>query len=154
MNHQFCRIIVRFAFLILVCTLGPLSSGADDVAVNKESQARRRPPTYLAIFINGYGSDPLPQEPAEFERLLISITKDGHFNAILCQYSPQRETLCKKHNLLMVVDLLAYSTEALAPIRTRCFEMVPSASNSTRPEAQSCSLTEHELDMKWGCLLE
>ena len=68
----------------------------------------RRPETYLAIFINGYGGDLLPKEPAPFERLLAAITKEGHFNAILCQYTPEREALCRKHNVLMVADLLAY----------------------------------------------
>jgi len=105
--HQLHHILTRFAFVILVCALGPLSSGAEDLPMSKEMQAKRRPPTYLAIFINGYGTDPLPQEPAQFERLLKAVTKEGHFNAILCQYSPQREALCKKHNVLMVVDLLA-----------------------------------------------
>jgi hypothetical protein len=69
--------------------------------------AKRRPNTYLAIFINGYGADPLPPEPARFEKLLEAITKEGHFNAILCQYTPEREALCKQHKVLMVVDLLA-----------------------------------------------
>src|SRR5512139_690445 len=57
--------------------------------------------------MNGYGSDTMPKEDAQFEKLLLAITKQGHFNAIMCQYSPTREKLCKKHNVLMVIDLLA-----------------------------------------------
>ncbi len=76
--------------------------------VDPQQHAKRRPQTYLAIFINGYGGDTLPAEPARFESLLTAITKDGHFNSVLCQYSPEREALCKKHNVLMTVDLLAY----------------------------------------------
>lgn len=69
--------------------------------------AGRRPATYLAIFNNGYGSDTLPPEPARFEKLLLAIADEGHFNAVLCPYSPEREALCRKHGVLMVVDLLA-----------------------------------------------
>jgi len=68
--------------------------------------AKRALKTYLAIFINGYGSDPLPKDDKSFEKLLEVITKQGNFNAILCTYTPEREALCKKHNVLMVVDLL------------------------------------------------
>jgi len=76
-------------------------------AADSAAGAGRLPRTYLAIFMNGYGSDTMPKEDAQFERLLLAITKQGHFNAILCQYSPAREKLCKKHHVLMVVDLLA-----------------------------------------------
>jgi len=68
---------------------------------------RRLPRAYLAIFMNGYGSDTLPREPAQFEKLLQVLKNEGHFNAVLCQYSPEREELCRKHGLFMVVDLLA-----------------------------------------------
>lgn len=77
-------------------------------AQERELQAKRRPNAYLAIFINGYSGDPLPADPAKFEKLLESISKSGNFNAILCKYSPEREALCKKHNVFMVVDLLTY----------------------------------------------
>lgn len=72
-----------------------------------DARPQRRPASYLAIFLNGYGSDALPQDDAKFEKLLAAITNDGHFNAILCQYTPQREALCRKHGVGMVVDLLA-----------------------------------------------
>jgi len=68
---------------------------------------RRLPRAYLAIFMNGYGSDTMPKETAAFEKLLRVLKDEGHFNAVLCQYSPQREELCRKHGLYMVVDLLA-----------------------------------------------
>jgi len=76
-------------------------------AVDRRAQTQRRPATYLAIFQNGYGGDPLPEDPAEFEELLKVLRDQGHFNAILCKYSPQREALCKEHSMRMVVDLLA-----------------------------------------------
>ncbi len=80
---------------------------AESAPLDKQAQARRRPKAYLAIFINGYGGDVLPPEPAQFEKLLEAITKEGHFNSVLCKYTPEREALCKKHGVLMVVDLLA-----------------------------------------------
>ena len=80
---------------------------ADGPPIDKEIQAKRRPKTYIAIFINGYSGDPMPGEPAQFEKLLKAITAEGHFNAVLCKYTPQREALCKKYKVLMVVDLLA-----------------------------------------------
>lgn len=80
------------------------------IVVSPEGRAEeaglRKLDTYLAIFINGYGNDPLPKEPVQFEKLLEVISGEGHFNAILCTYSPEREKLCKKHGLRMVVDLL------------------------------------------------
>ena len=79
-----------------------------DVPLNQELQAKRRPKTYLAIFNNGYGGDPLPQDPVQFDRLLDALTREGNFNSILCKYSPEREALCKKHKVSMVVDLLAF----------------------------------------------
>jgi len=96
-----------FVAVTLACTGITVASGAEDSSVNKDMQAKRSPKTYMAIFINGYGSDVLPQDPAQFEKLLESITGEGHFNAVLCKYTPEREALCKKHNVLMVVDLLS-----------------------------------------------
>ncbi|MCE9611434.1 MAG: hypothetical protein K8R23_14655 [Chthoniobacter sp.] len=101
------RTATLLASLVLLCTPGFVSSGAEDSPDSREAQARRRPKTYLAIFINGYGDDPMPQDPAQFEKLLEAITKEGHFNSVLCKYTPEREALCKKHDVLMVVDLLA-----------------------------------------------
>mgnify|MGYP006865036173 CR=1 FL=1 len=75
--------------------------------VDKKAQAKRRPGAYLAIFINGYSGDPMPAEPAQFEKLLKAITSEGRFNAVLCKYTPQREALCKKYEVFMMVDLLA-----------------------------------------------
>jgi len=67
--------------------------------------------TYITVFMNGYAAsidnDPMPKEPARFEELLEVITSEGRFNAVLCRYTDQRLALCKKHNVLMVVDLLA-----------------------------------------------
>jgi len=97
------------AFLCLAGCLIAFASAATgaDPSVDKSAQAKRRPKAYLAIFINGYAGDPMPTEPAEFDKLLKTITSEGRFNAVLCKYTPQREVLCKKHKVLMMVDLLA-----------------------------------------------
>lgn len=77
------------------------------LAAAESGSSQRRPKSYLAIFINGYGGDHLPREDEKFDKLLAAITREGHFNAVLCQYSPQREEICRKHGAAMVVDLLA-----------------------------------------------
>ena len=92
--------------LVVLIALSP-AVAADDQPIDKKAQANRRPKAYIAIFINGYSGDPMPKEPAQFEKLLKAITSEGHFNAVLCKYTPEREALCKKYKVLMVVDLLA-----------------------------------------------
>ena len=91
----------RLSLLLSACiALSLTTHGRADDAADRGLQ------TYLAIFINGYGNDPLPKDSRSFEKLLKAITLKGHFNAILCTYTPEREALCRKHNVLMVVDLL------------------------------------------------
>ena len=107
MHSKLHRTASFLASLALLGMSGFPSAGAEDSPESREAQGKRRPNTYLAIFINGYGDDPLPKDPAQFEKLLEAISKDGHFNSVLCKYTPEREALCKKHGLLMVVDLLA-----------------------------------------------
>lgn len=97
----------RSAFAVIViglcaCWAWPAAAEPTDPV-----QAKRRPASYLAIFLNGYSGDPLPQDPAQFEKLLVAIKEQGNFNAILCKYTPEREALCRKHEIGMVVDLLS-----------------------------------------------
>lgn len=93
----------RWAVALVVLLASAWAHGAEDDAARQ----KRRPNAYLAIFINGYGGDHLPPDEAGFEKLLGAIAGEGHFNAVLCSYSPQREQLCRKHGVGMVVDLLA-----------------------------------------------
>ena len=72
-----------------------------------EPHAQRRPKIFLTVFNNGYGDDLLPTEAERFEKLARTIAVEGHFNALMCRYSPQREAACRKYGLLMIVDLLA-----------------------------------------------
>jgi len=93
--------------VIALAVLAGVALAADAPPVDKTMQAKRRPKTYLAIFMNGYSGDPMPKDAAQFDKLLEAVTTRGHFNAVLCKYTPQREALCRKHNVRMVVDLLA-----------------------------------------------
>ncbi len=86
---------------------GPAQPPAAAASLDKEAQAKRRPKVYLTVFNNGYAGDPLPKDPEKFEKLLKTITSEGNFNAVMCRYSEDREALCKKYGVLMVVDLLA-----------------------------------------------
>jgi hypothetical protein len=69
--------------------------------------AARRPSVYLTVFNNGYTGDPLPHDPADFERLVRTIKEEGHFNVILCKWTAEREVICRKYGIYMMVDLLA-----------------------------------------------
>ena len=61
------------AFVVILAGLGsavPAMGEDPGQPLDRQLQARRRPATYLAIFLNGYADDRLPQDPAEFEKLL------------------------------------------------------------------------------------
>jgi len=63
------------------------------------------PKTFALIYNHGYSGDNLPTDKDQFEALAKSA-KAAHFNVILCQYEPWRAEICKKHGLLIFVDLL------------------------------------------------
>jgi len=73
---------------------------------DKGQQARRRPQMYLTVFNNGYGGDALPADPAQFEKLIKTVSGEGSFNAVMCTYSAVRLEVCRKYGIKMVVDLL------------------------------------------------
>jgi len=101
MNHTWLRIALMTSLALAV------HAGENEQPAEKKMQAARRPKTYLAIFMNGYGGDPMPKDPKQFDKLLSVVVGQGHFNAVLCKYTPQREAACRKHKVRMVVDLLA-----------------------------------------------
>ena len=57
------------------------------------------------VFIMGYAGDHFPQDKGEFETLIKSV-KEAHYNVVLCQYTPWRAEICKKHDVEIMVDLL------------------------------------------------
>ena len=98
---------LRWGLFVLGALLVPAPALPAQGAAPPSTPNKRLPRAYLAIFMNGYGSDTLPKEPALFDKLLQVLKNEGHFNAVMCQHSPEREELCRKHGLFMVVDLLA-----------------------------------------------
>lgn len=100
-------IILLAALALEACASLAGAEEAGNRLIDKEAQTKRRPKIYLTVFNNGYGGDPMPKEPEKFEKLLKTIASEGNFNAVMCRYSADREALCKKYNVLMVVDLLA-----------------------------------------------
>jgi len=77
------------------------ASAEDDTS----DKARRRPKEFAIIFNMGYAGDRLPQEPDDFEKLILAC-KAAHFNVVLCKYTPWRAETCRKHNMKIMVDLL------------------------------------------------
>ncbi len=70
-----------------------------------EPDAKRQPKVFAIVYNHGYAGDNLPTDKDQFESLVKS-TKAAHFNVILCQYEPWRAEVCKKHGMLIFVDLL------------------------------------------------
>ena len=66
-----------------------------------------RPAEFFNVFSFGSGSDSMPKEPERFEKLVKRISKEGHYNAILCKYTDERAAICKKYGVKIMVDLLA-----------------------------------------------
>jgi len=64
------------------------------------------PSRFAIIFSMGYVKDALPRDATGFERVVKAV-KDAHFNVILCSHTAERAAICKKHGMLMFVDLLA-----------------------------------------------
>jgi hypothetical protein len=105
MRHLRTFPVAAVGLVVLIAMATAVWAAESDA--HKSVRAKRRPKTYLAIFINGYGGDPMPAEPDQFEKLLKSISTQGRFNAVLCKYTPEREALCRKYKVFMVADLLA-----------------------------------------------
>lgn len=94
--------VAVFALYSVAC-----AAAQESQPVDKQAQASRRPKVYLTVFNNGYSGDPMPQEAEKFEKLCKVVAEQGRFNTVMCKHSDQREALCRKYGLLMVVDLLA-----------------------------------------------
>jgi hypothetical protein len=90
---------MRFLLLALAAFATPaLLRGADP-------ELKRQPKQFAIVYNHGYAGDNLPTDKEQFEALVKSA-KAAHFNVILCQYEPWRADICKKHGMLIFVDLL------------------------------------------------
>jgi len=101
--------LIRKLWAVGAADAGPGGTASTSPAApgaRREPPPRRRPDVYLTVFNNGYGSDDLPADPAQFERLVATVAGQGHFNAVLCHYSAARLAACRQHGVRMIVDLL------------------------------------------------
>lgn len=75
------------------------------------------PKVYAFTLAKPYGeTDRYPLDPAVFENLLVNMKKAG-FNCIHCPYRDWRLDLCRKHGILMMLDVLAWKENVDTDIR-------------------------------------
>ena len=86
--------------LLFLCSLSSALMGADAPVPE-----RIKPDRFGIIFNKGYGGDNLPEDPVEFEKLIVGIKK-ANFNVIMCKYDAKRLEICAQHNVQMMVDML------------------------------------------------
>ncbi|MCE9554571.1 MAG: hypothetical protein K8T91_14530 [Planctomycetes bacterium] len=82
-----------------------IAAATADEPAKDPGHEQRKPKVFAIIFNMGYGGDNLPKDKAEFEKLAVAC-KEAHYNVILGKYEDWREEICRKHGLLMFVDLL------------------------------------------------
>ncbi|MCE9555109.1 MAG: hypothetical protein K8T91_17300 [Planctomycetes bacterium] len=115
-----CRDIGRFSLVFLFVLLLGIPAGnlrAEDKkkdapkAQTPAQSAATKPalPTEYAFTLSKpYGeADRFTTDPKAFENLLINMKKSG-FNCIHCPYRDWRLELCRKHDVKMMLDLLAW----------------------------------------------
>lgn len=82
-----------------------------------EKQSPPLPKEFAFVLSDGYGeADHYSNDPKVFENLLVNMRKSG-FNTIHCLYRDWRVDLCKKHDVKMMIDVLAWKEGAEADIR-------------------------------------
>jgi hypothetical protein len=94
------------AFLFLSTPLALADDLKPEELAKLEKHRCPKPTEFASVFSLGYAGDLMPKEDARFEEMLKVIREAG-FNVIHCTYTEQRVELCKKHDIKMMVDLLA-----------------------------------------------
>ena len=103
------RLPVRFALLTLTALLASAANGQD--------KAPPAPKEFAFVLSNGYGEgDHFSNDPKVFENLLSNMRKSG-FNTIHCVFRDWRVELCRKHNVKMMIDVLAWKEGGGTDIR-------------------------------------
>ena len=75
------------------------------------------PKEFAFTFSMPYGQgDEFPREPEEFDRML-GLLKSAGYNTVHCPYTEWRHELFKKHEMKMMVDVLAWKPPVEADIR-------------------------------------
>lgn len=71
-----------------------------------EKQRCPVPERFAIVWSYGYGGETMPTEAAAFEKLVAKI-KEAGFNTIHCIVTDERLAACRKHDVKIMVDLLA-----------------------------------------------
>lgn len=100
------------------CLLFPALAAAAEPKDSGVPNALPDPLAEFAVAVNfGYGQGVKESEdPATFEKLLINMKKAG-YNTIYCVYRDWRLELCRKHNVKMMIDVLAWFDDAKTDVR-------------------------------------
>lgn len=89
------------AALLAISILSSASPAADADA----AKLGRQPHEFAIVFNMGYANDALPNEPEEFEKLVVA-TKQAGYNVILCKHEDWRIKILAEHGMKIMVDLL------------------------------------------------
>lgn len=110
MNRLFARGIVLLLGGLLpasgAAALGVELCGGDSDQNKLAKQRCPKPRRFALVFSFGYAGDLMPRDDAKFDELLGKIKAAG-FNTVHCTFTDKRLELCKKHDVQMMVDLLA-----------------------------------------------
>jgi hypothetical protein len=97
--------LVPVALLPLSLWIAVAPARAQDAAAKDPSHEQRKPKVFAIIFNMGYGGDAMPQDKEGFEKMVLAC-KEANYNVLLCKYDDWREEICRKHGMLMFVNLL------------------------------------------------
>jgi len=117
---RIARVILAAASLASACLCvaqaRTIDGSAPDVP-EKIDEPPAIPSQFAFTFSMPYGqADEFPREPEEFDRML-GLLKGAGFNTVHCPYTDWRHELFKKHEMKMMVDVLAWKPPVEADIR-------------------------------------
>lgn len=113
--------LVLAATLFLPCLTAagqdPLDNPADEGFDAPKTLAPPQPKEFAFVFAMPYAiGDEYPREPEEFERMLV-LLKGAGFNTVYCPYTDWRHELFKKHDMKIMIDVLAWKEPVETDIR-------------------------------------
>jgi hypothetical protein len=105
-------LILTITVIVLLSPFGLVHGGGE-----KKLAVPAAPKEFAFVLSLGYGEgDHFSSDPKVFENLLINMRKSG-FNTIHCVYQDWRVELCRKHNVKMMIDVLAWKEGGGTDIR-------------------------------------